>query len=204
MRPLVLIGLLTACQTKSDEPAAAATGGGDPASVVAAVAPDGETMVALSISGSGAGAACEVTGEAEVTIGRDGAATVAKLGQTEILRVERGEIRDADGVSRMRVSVEEHRIDLMTMEGIPVARIAGDADRVTIADAARHIVMTVARAGAAITATGADGAAIASITGTIDPLIAGLLVTPGVPADVRAMLACERLFSVSGPVVSTP
>ena len=198
MRPLYLICLVAACQGKPEETSTAT--GGEPASVVSAVAPDGETLAALAISG----AKCDVTGEAEVTIARDGAATVAKLGETVILRHEGEQIADADGVPRLRVSLEDRRIDLMTLEGIPVARIAGDVERVNVADAARHIIMEVARDGAAITAKGADGAAIASITGTIDPMIAALLVTPGVPPDVRAMLACERLFSVPGPVVSTP
>lgn len=184
---------LAACG-KSDAREAPTTA--DPPSVIAATAADGADLLSLAI----AGAACEVSGEAEVTITRDATGTVAKLGDTTILTMTDAEIHDADGVARMRATREALRVDLVSMEGIPVARIAGDATKVTIADGARRPVMVVAGNGAVISATSADGVATASITGTIDPMIAALLVTPGVPADVRALLACDRLL----PTASTP
>lgn len=133
--------------------------------------PDGRVRVEARV----AAGACEVTGETTATVAR-GAAPLADL----------------------RVVASGGRIDLLDLQGVPLARIAVTDRDARVVDAGRRPVAVLVRDGGRIAVTDGGGAALAYVAGTSDLATAALFVAPGVPAAARAHLACERLLATPG------
>jgi hypothetical protein len=139
-------------------------------------------------------ARCEVSGEASLAVARDGdtvrAGTALSFGPGRT----GNEVAGADGAMRLRVHRAAGEVGLIDPQGIPIVRIIVDDASARIVDAARTPIARLAREGGRITVTASAGAALAYVAGTTDLEVAALLVAPGVDADTRALLACERLL----------
>lgn len=189
----------SACRS-SDAPAAAAR----PDTVVTVRDAAGSVIVETRITGG----RCAVTGAAELIVDRsttpDGPLVTAQVGATVVLTMTSGRISGPDGAPRARVVHAADRIDVIDPSGVALARISGSAagDIAAVVDAGRAPVASVRRDGAQLAATSSDGAALAQVTGTADLELAALLIAPGVPADLRALIACDRLLAVAAD--STP
>ncbi|MCA9679515.1 MAG: hypothetical protein KC464_31075, partial [Myxococcales bacterium] len=131
-----------------------------------------------------------------------------RRGQTPIATLGPGrtgvELADGDGEPRIRVHRTPTRVELLGMDGVPLARLALEDRVARIVDAARRPVALLAREGGRITVTSPDGEALAYVAGTGDLEVAALLVTPGVDAEARAVLGCERLLASPGASTSAP
>jgi hypothetical protein len=163
---------------------------------VIATAPDGAPILSARVRDG----ACAVSGEAtfDVTREPDGAVARGNAGELRLSpsRVPGDQqIAGLDQAVRLRVHRSEGRIDLLDATDIPVARIQLTAEGAKVVDRARAPVAAVAKDGALIKVTAPDGAPLATISGTSDLAVAALLTAPGVEADARALLACDRLLT---------
>ncbi len=196
---------------KDDAPAAASAP--TPAPVVTARDVGDVVIIEARITGT----RCAVTGAAEtLSIERstttDGPQLTARGDAGEVLTMVPGPaglaVRGGDGTGRARVVRGNHRLDVLTPEGVPLVRVSTTDDDATLVDGSRAPVAFVRRDGAQLVATGGDGAALATITGTTDLELAALLIAPGLAADLRALLGCDRLLAgatpSTAPAHSTP
>jgi hypothetical protein len=89
------------------------------------------------------------------------------------------------------------RLSLIDAVGVPLARLTFDGTAVTITDAGRNPVGTIERApGGARLITGEQ--VLGAVTGTDDlELAARLLVPAELPQEARALVACDRLATVT-------
>ncbi len=150
--------------------------------------------------------ACVVTGETTLAVTRQGEAVAGARDGTTALTLGPGrtgiEVTGTDGAPRLRVhraagataGVPGTAVDLLDMQGVPVARFALDDATGRVVDAARAPTALLAREGGRITVSAPGGAALAYVAGTTDLEVAALIIAPGVDADTRALLACERLL----------
>ncbi len=188
-RTMLVGALLLGCQ-----------GGGAPAPAPATTpavtvrGPDGQPRLEARLVAS----RCEVSGESALSVSRQGDLVTGAHGDATALTFGPGrtgdEIAGADGEARLRVHRAGAAIDVLDMQGIPVARLAVDDAAARVVDAARLPTALLAREGGRITVSAPDGAALAYVAGTTDLEVAALLVAPGLDADTRALLACERLL----------
>lgn len=147
---------------------------------------------------------CTVTGEAEVEVTRAGLDTVAAMDGVTTLTLRDGNVADADGTRRLRLVDQAGQLAVVTKEGVPVARIFTTEAQANVVDAARAPLLTVTREANQLVVTPSDGASPAvAVTGTDDLTLAAALALPGVPPDVRALLACARALPAPAPAPAT-
>jgi len=167
---------------------------------------------ALRLEARVGGGRCALTGETALAVSRDPGGAVARTpatGDVEALRLGPSrtpgdqQVAGPDGAPRVRIHRGAGRVDLLGPDDVPLARVQVDGAAGKIVDAARAPIAVLARDAAAITVTDASGAVVATVTGTSDLEVAALLVAPGVPADVRGLLACERLLD-GAPAAGSP
>jgi len=189
-RPLhtLAFGVVAAVGCQDAKPAS-------PEPVIAVRGGDGTVRMELRPRGG----RCAVAGEAtlEVTRTPDGAAAQGTadlvLGPSRTPGDQ--QIAGADGAPQLRIHRSEDRIDVLGADDVPRARISVTAQGGKVTDAARAPVAVLALEADAVAVNAPDGARHAPISGTRDLTVAALLAAPGVPADARGLLACERLLA---------
>jgi hypothetical protein len=146
-----------------------------------------------------AGDACAVEGAPLSASRRDGGVVLASAG-SEVLRLTtaRGalEALAPDGLSRARVAGAPPRLDVIDAQGVPLARLTLAVDQVRVSDAARRPILQLRRdaAAARVLVEAAGGAGAGEVRGVDDLAAAALAVAPGLSAELRALLVCDRLL----------
>jgi len=199
---IALLFVVAAC---SDERTASAK-----PHVIALTDGAGEVSLALAIDPANAPERCAVSGATDLAVVRHEAVAIATTGTSTIMTLGPGrtgtEIIDVDGTTRMRVIEEPGRLDLVSKEGVPVAKIYTTSAQASVVDAARVQLLVVMPEGDHLIATASDGSTPETITGTTDLTLAAVLALPGVSPDVRALVACARVLPapVSNVGTATP
>jgi hypothetical protein len=187
--------LAGACQS-GDKTGAPEKGTAKPGAVTA-TGPDGATLLSAELRNG----SCAVNGQSYFEVTREGDSGAVTRGNRDTLRLEASrvpgdhQVVGLDGAVQLRVHRGEGRVDLLDASDIPVARIQLTAEGAKVVDRARAPVAALAKDGAMIKVTAPDGATLSTVSGTSDLVVAALLTAPGVTADARALLACDRLLT---------
>ncbi len=175
---------------RSSDPAPNASTAAPAAGPVTMRDPSGAIAFAITT----AGASCTATfGGATATYARRGDTLTGPLA-VQITPAGTQIKRNGDNVARIwRDPAKPGHTDVVDPQGMALARIDATPAAATIADAAGSRLARIAFEGGRFVATDDHDAAHAYVTGG-DAEIAAILAAP-LPADVRALAACDRLLS---------
>jgi hypothetical protein len=105
-----------------------------------------------------------------------------------------------DGAQTVRVfpELDRARLGVFDAAGGAIVRVTATADGATVRDAGGTSLRTLAKRGDKIEIAGGP-----SVTGTDDLVLAALVTAPEISAELRALLACDRLLAGGGGAEAT-
>jgi hypothetical protein len=123
---------------------------------------------------------------------------VMMLGETRWTSddIEGSTIIARDGETYARIypaDIRDDETQVFDREGVALLRVTATGDTAVVRNAGQSPVRELQRTADGITVT-ADGAAIATVRGTQDLLLAAVLSANEISTEVRALAACHRLL----------